>query len=159
MDNAPPVDYPVGRFIWGSVLFVGVLLTSAAGLATWQLQSQASSAMVWGAWGFWLICALLTAYGGPKQVLSEGHLFWSGEAWLWRAGPIAGVFKEEDQRLNLTVALDFGAGMLILLQACHETSQGRGPLFCAWVNNQTIPSKWHGFRCAVYSRPKAIKQP
>jgi hypothetical protein len=159
MDNAPPVAYPVGRFIWGWLVYVGVLLASAAGLAAWQLQSQASSTMVWGAWVFWLMCALATAYAGPQQVLSEGHLFWSGEAWLWRPGPIADVFKDEDQRWNLTVGLDFGAAMLLLLRAGHAGSQGRGPWFCAWVNEQAMPSKWHGFRCAVYSRPKATMQP
>ena len=158
MSNAPPVAYPVGRFIWGLVLFVGVLLTSAAGLATWQLQSQASTAMVWGAWVFWLICAVATAHGGPKQVLSGGHLFWSGETWLWRSGSSPDVFNDEDLGFSLSVGLDFGAGMLLLLQACDTGSQSRRPWFCAWVNEQAMPSKWHGFRCAVYSRPKATKQ-
>jgi outer membrane murein-binding lipoprotein Lpp len=48
-------------------------------------------------------------------------------------------------------ALDAGA-----LQAGGELRLGHGPWFCAWVSDQAMPSKWHGFRCAVYSRPKAI---
>jgi len=158
MHNAPPVAYPVGRFDWGSVLFVGVLLLSAAGLTAWQLQSQASSSVVWSAWGFWVICAAATAYGGPKQVLSEGHLLWSGEAWLWQTVLDADELSRDDQGLHLTVGMDFGAGMLLLLQAGDERGQGHGPRFCVWVKEKTMPSKWHGFRCAVYSRPKAIKQ-
>jgi hypothetical protein len=156
MHNAPPVAYPVGRFVWGRVLFGGVLLLSAGGLSAWQLQSQVSSAMVWFAWIFWLTCAVATAYGGPKEVLSNGHLFWSGEVWLWQSGLDADAFTKDDQDLNLTVGLDLGASMLILIQAGHETRQRRGPWFFAWVSEQAMPSKWHGFRCAVYSRPKGL---
>jgi hypothetical protein len=156
MHNAPPVAYPVGRFVWGRVLFGGVLLLSAGGLSAWQLQSQVSSAMVWFAWIFWLTCAVATAYGGPKEVLSNGHLFWSGEVWLWQSGLDADAFTKDDQDLNLTVGLDLGASMLILIQSGHETRQRRGPRFFAWVSEQAMPSKWHGFRCAVYSRPKGL---
>jgi hypothetical protein len=60
--------------------------------------------------------------------------------------------------LNLAVSMDFGGGMLLLLQAGDELRHGHGPWFCAWVSEQTMPSKWHGFRCAVYSRPKAINE-
>ena len=159
MHNAPPVAYPVGRFVWGMVLFIGVLLASAAGLAIWQWQSQAPSHLVWAAWVFWLICAALATYLGPRQVLSRGHLFWSGETWLWRGVHNAEVFIDEEQGHHLTVACDFGSGMLLLLESCHEATQDRGPVLCAWVTEQSIPSKWHGFRCAVYSRPRAITPP
>lgn len=158
MHNAPPVAYPVGRFVWGQVLFVGVLLLSAAGLSLWQLHSQVSNALVWGAWVFWAACCAATAYAGPRQTLSDGHLLWSGEAWLWQSALGADELSQDDQGLNLTVGMDFGTGMLVLLQAGHGPSQGHGPWFCAWVSEQAMPSKWHGFRCAVYSRPKAITQ-
>jgi hypothetical protein len=156
MHNAPPVAYPVGRFVWGPVLLAAVLLLSAAGLVSWQLQSQASSTLVWSAWIFWAACGAATVYGGPKQTLSEGHLLWSGEAWLWQSVLGEDALSQDDQGLNLAVGMDFGGGMLLLLQAGGELRQGHGPWFCAWVSEQAMPSKWHGFRCAVYSRPKAI---
>ena len=158
MHNAPPAAYPVGRFVWGFVLFVCILAVSAAGLFNWQIQSQPSGAVMWSAWVFWAACAAATAYGGPKQTLSEGHLLWSGEAWLWRSGLGEADFPDEEQVLNLTVGLDLGSSMLLLLRTTHATHLVGGPLYGAWVSAQVMPSKWHGFRCAVYSRPKAIKQ-
>ena len=158
MHNAPPAAYPVGRFVWGFVLFVCILAVSAAGLFNWQIQSQPSGAVMWSAWVFWAACAAATAYGGPKQTLSEGHLLWSGEAWLWRSGLGEADLPDEEQVLNLTVGLDLGSSMLLLLRTTHATQLGGGPLYGAWVSAQVMPSKWHGFRCAVYSRPKAIKQ-
>ena len=158
MHNAPPVAYPVGRFVWGWPLFVGVLVISAAGLLSWQIQSQATGALVWSAWACWVVCASATAYGAPQQTLSEGFLLWNGQAWMWRSRLGAEVLPDEDQGLHLTVGLDLGAAMLVLLRTGHATRRGRGRFFCAWVSAQTMPSKWHGFRCAVYSRPMAVKE-
>jgi len=158
MHNAPPVAYPVGRFVWGPVLLAAVFLLSAAGLVSWQFQSQASSTLVWSAWIFWAACGAATVYGGPKQTLSEGHLLWSGEAWLWQSALGEDALSQDDQGLSVAVGMDFGGGMLLLLQAGGELRQGHGPWFCAWVSEQAMPSKWHGFRCAVYSRPKVIRQ-
>ncbi|PIT72653.1 hypothetical protein [Limnohabitans sp. G3-2] len=157
MHNAPPVAYPVGRFVWGPVLLGGVLFLSAAGLMAWQWQSQASHAMVWGAWIFWAASAAATACAGPRQILSGGDLLWLGETWLWRSAVAADALSEEEQELNVAVGLDWGTGMLLLLQEEPTAQQGRGPWFCAWVSQQTMPSQWHGFRCAVYSRPKPDK--
>jgi hypothetical protein len=158
MHNAPPVAYPVGRFVWGWALFAGVLCLSAAGLTFWQLQSQAPSAIVWSAWFFWAICTAATAHAAPRQILSEGHLLWSGETWLWRSGLGSAALSAEDQGMNLKVGVDLGGQMLILLQSSPKAQQGRGPWLCAWVTEQSMPSKWHGFRCAVYSRPKPHNQ-
>jgi hypothetical protein len=158
MHNAPPVAYPVGRFVWGTALFFGALLTSAAGLCAWQIQSQASGVLVWVAWLIWAVCGTATAYGAPKQVLSEGHLLWSGEAWMWQSSLGSQDLADEEQGLQLTVGLDWGSGMILLLRTTHEERHASGPWFCVWVTAQAMPSKWHGFRCAVYSRPKAVMQ-
>jgi hypothetical protein len=163
MHNAPPVAYPVGRFAWGRVVFGVALALSAAGLLAWQLQSQNSGALVLSAWVLWLACAAATAYAAPQQVLSDGQLLWNGEAWLWQNGPDdeapAGEGPAgEDPGWVLVVGLDAGSSMLLLLQRRQESQQGRGLWFCAWVSEQTMPSKWHGFRCAVYSRQKLAQQ-
>ena len=157
MHNAPPVAYPVGRFVLGRVLFAGSLLLSAGGLMAWQLQSQAPSDKVWGAWIFWAACAAVTACAGPHQTLSEGDLLWSGESWLWRSDWGSDALSNEEQGLNLSVGLDWGSRMLLLLQTAPTAHQGAGPWFCAWVSEQTMPSQWHGFRCAVYSRQSPNK--
>jgi hypothetical protein len=159
MHNAPPVAYPVGRFVWAWAWFVGVFMVSAAGLLIWQTQSQTTEALVWGAWACWAVCASATAYGVPKQTLSEGHLLWSGQAWLWQSRLGVEDFLDDDQGLDVTVGVDLGDAMLVFLRHCHATPQWRGRMFCAWVSEQSMPSKWHGFRCAVYSRPMAEKLP
>ena len=154
MHNAPPVAYPVGRFVWGRAMLTAVLGLSAAGLIAWQLESQSPRATVWCAWIFWAVCAVVAALLGPRQVMSEGHLLWNGETWVWRRGLGTDALVLEDQVLNLTVGMDFGANMGLLVQADPQAHQGRRPCFCAWVSERSMPSKWHGFRCAVYSRPK-----
>lgn len=163
MHNAPPVAYPVGRFVWGRALWVGALLLSAAGLSAWQWLSQSTSAMVWSAWVFGLVCASATAYGAPKQILSNGVLLWSGEAWWWQSGLGGAEHADEGdvegngEGWTLSVGLDLGSCMVLMVQRPPDGHRGRGPRMCAWVSEQAMPSKWHAFRCAVYSRPKALK--
>jgi len=154
MYNAPPVAYPVGRFIWARAVWAGVLLVSATGLTTWQWVSQAPSATAWSAWLFWALCAVVSACVGPRQVISDGHLLWTGEIWVWRSGRGPAALSVEDQGLELTVGMDFGVAILLFLRADPLAHEGRSPRLWAWVSQRSMPSMWHGFRCAVYSRPK-----
>ncbi len=151
MHNAPPVAYPVGRFVWGRVLAAAIASLSALGLIGWQGLAQVSGLQAWLAWGFWSVCVLGAILRSPGQTLADGHLLWSGESWFWRAD---GDPASHAQALSVAVGLD--AGDRVLLWVHRLDAQGRtcGPLTCAWVQAQAMPSKWHGFRCAVYSRPK-----
>jgi len=80
--------------------------------------------------------------------LSQGRLVWSGEAWSWQ--PRSGA----QQELQLAVGLDLGDGLLLFLRLHKGPGRGFGPRVCAWVSKAAMPSMWHVFRCAVYSRPK-----
>ena len=151
MHNAPPVAFPVGRFVWGGVLCLLAVGLSAAGLIAWQMQSQVTPWLVSFAWGVWLLCCLIVALWSPRHRVAGGSLVWTGESWFWQAEH---GLADPAQAVSLTVALDTGDGLL--LWVTHVDDQGRvmGPLSSAWLQADAMPSKWHGFRCAVYSRPK-----
>lgn len=157
MHNAPPVAFPVGRFVWGRVAWFGAALLSAVGLVGWQVWAHTSSVHVMWAWVFWCVCVVASAVGSPRQSLSGGRLFWTGEAWFWQADGANG--QTELHSLTLTVGLDAGAGLLLwvrLLEDGYQTTPKKNQLRYAWMQANMMPSKWHGFRCAVYSNPKSI---
>ena len=151
MHNAPPVDFPVGRFVGGRVLWMAAATLSAAGLIAWQMQSQVAPWQVAFAWGLWLLCGLATAAWAPRQHASAGSLFWTGDAWFWQGEQARSA---QAQAVWLTVGLDTGSGLLLWLQNVDDQGRLMGPLSSAWLQADAMPSKWHGFRCAVYSRPK-----
>jgi len=152
MYNAPPVAFPVGRFVWGRAALMGAALLSALGLVGWQVSGQASFAMVGSAWFFWALCMFGAVVWGPRQAMQGGRVFWSGEAWLWLADE--GKNKDEELRIEVTVGLDLGSRLLLFVRMLDEQEQRYGLLSFAWLEEVTMPSKWHGFRCAVYSPAK-----
>jgi hypothetical protein len=157
MHNAPPVAFPVGRFVWGRALMLGLAWLSALGLIGWQVFGQASVGMKILAWIFWAMCVGTAAAWCPRQALTKGRVFWSGEAWLWQLEGNEGRGQAEEQRIEVSVGLDMGFGLLLFVRMLDEQGQSCGRLVSAWLQERTMPSKWHGFRCAVYSRPKTIQ--
>ena len=152
MHNAPPVVYPVGRFVWGRSGLVALCVLSAVGIIGWQMLSLATGPKLWAAWCLWGLCAVGAWYGVPRQTLTEGHLGWSGESWFWQAGE---QLDADVDWVAVSVCLDTGQGLLLRVQPLDDHGKPRGRLLCAWLAAEAMPSKWHGFRCAVYSRPKA----
>ena len=95
-----------------------------------------------------LVCvltALCSAWCLPVEWLHEGTLVWDGGAWHCQAGAAL------DGPVNLNLVLDGGRFMLVSLQPLG--AQGRRWLARhACLRCSDMPSRWHGFRCAVYSR-------
>ncbi len=151
MHNAPPVAFPVGRFVWGRAVWLAMVILSAVGLVIWQVQVQASSAWVFLAWSFWALCVGVAGVLMPRQALVNGRLFWSGDAWFWQTD------SGEDQGLELSVGLDMVSGLLLWVRLHDGQGRCNRPLACVWLSEAAMPSKWHGFRCAVYSRPKRVR--
>jgi hypothetical protein len=154
MHNAPPVVYPVGRFALGRILLVLISGLSALGIFSWQSLTLAAGPHLWGAWLLWGGCGLCAALWLPKQYLSDGHLFWSGEAWFWQHDTTS---AEAWPAVRISVGLDFGQGLLLWVQPLDDLGIVRGRMVSAWLEAGSMPSKWHGFRCAVYSRPKTAE--
>lgn len=155
MHNAPPVAFPVGRFVWGRAALLTVASLGAMGLVVWQARGQASGGIVLGAWIFWGVCVTGAALWAPRQALTRGRLFWRGEAWFWQAEDGDSCAQSTEQGLALSVGLDLGSSLLLFVRKLNTQGQGCGLWACAWLSEDAMPSKWHGLRCAVYSRPKA----
>lgn len=133
-------------------------LLSALGLVAWQIQAQASGTWVLMAWFFGALCLAGVAYGVPRQALVDGRLFWSGEAWFWESAAARSAdVCPESVLVSLSVALDSGSGLLLWVCLPKGPGQGLGQWASAWTQESAMPSKWHGFRCAVYSRPKTLR--
>ncbi len=147
--NAPPVVYPVGRFVWGRVVFVFVTVCSASGLVLWQTEA-ATRPYGFAAWILWVACSLGTAVLAPRQTLTHGELVWTGEAWVWQFRGHDQRFQE--QKVHLEKGFDTGSGLLLWIKLMDAQGIGRSSLRGAWFYEAQLPSKWHGFRCAVYSR-------
>jgi hypothetical protein len=150
MHNAPPVVFPVGRFVWGRALWLGAAALSALGLMGWQVLAQVGVDRALMAWGFWAFCGVGAGLWGQRQVLTVGQLRWNGQSWFWQRD---GVSTVDGQAVSVSVGLDAGVGLLLWVQPLDERGLVRGQLVCAWLQAQAMPSKWHGLRCAVYSRP------
>ncbi len=151
MYNAPPVVFPVGRFAWGRVWGVGAAALSAIGLLAWQWLTQAHGMWMACMWGGWLMCLLGAAWWAPRQLWVSGCLVWSGEAWFWQAEPSQ---SGPLQPVSLSVGLDTGHSMLLWVRRLDAKAVRINPWGSAWLQEDAMPTKWHGFRCAVYSRPK-----
>ena len=156
MHNAPPVVYPVGRFVWGRWLLVALCVLSAAGLIAWHMLSLATGPQLWAAGVVWTAGVLSAALWAPRQTLTGGRLGWSGESWFWQANADSG---DHVQSVCVSVGLDTDAGLLLWVQPLDDQGKAQGRLLCAWLQAGVMPSKWHGFRCAVYSRPKTAALP
>jgi hypothetical protein len=155
MYNAPPVAFPVGRFVWGRAALLTVASLGAVGLWFWQARGHVSGMVVLWAWIFWGLCVAGAAIWGPRQALTQGRLVWSGEAWFWQAAAAEGDDESARQALALSVGLDFGSGLLLFVRKLNAQGRVGGPWACAWLSEDAAPSQWHGFRCAVYSPTKA----
>lgn len=158
MHNAPPVVYPVGRFVVGRMLLVAVCGLSAVGLLSWQMLTLTTGPMRWAAWLFWGGCALSAAVWAPRQSLTGGRLGWSGESWFWQTDADH-ADQAQAQAVAVSVGVDTGQGLLLWVQPLDVQGRPQGQRVSAWVQAAAMPSKWHGFRCAVYSRPKTTAQP
>jgi hypothetical protein len=154
MHNAPPVAFPVGRFVWGRVALLTVASLGAMGLLMWQAHGHVAGMIVLWAWIFWGLCITGAAFWAPRQVLTQGRLSWSGEAWFWQPEAGSGHAECAAQGLALSVGLDLGASLLLFVRKLNVQGQGCGPWACAWLSEDAMPAMWHGFRCAVYSQLK-----
>jgi len=151
MHNAPPVVYPVGRFAVGRMWLVLVCGLSAVGLLSWQMLTLTTGPKLWAAWVFWGSCAGFAAVWAPRQALTDGRLGWSGQSWWWQADADT---ADQVQAVSVSVGVDTGPGLLLWVQPLDDQGRAQGRRLCAWLQAAAMPSKWHGFRCAVYSRPK-----
>lgn len=151
MHNAPPVAFPVGRSFWGRAAWTLVVSLSALGLMVWFWYGQLKPFSLLVAGLAWALCASAGWVWASRQNLSLGRLFWSGEAWFWQAQTPAPRTEDPEPNLQLTVGLDLGWALLLWVIPLDAQGQRNGRMCSVWVDEASMPMKWHGFRCAVYS--------
>lgn len=155
MHNAPPVVYPVGRFVWAQAVGWGMSALSAMGLLIWQGQCAPSFYIALGAWVFWAACMLGARVWAPRDVMTQGRLSWTGEGWIYECK--CDSSQDEGQKVLLAVGLDVGSGFVLWVRFMGGAIGTSNRWRCAWFSRAQMPSNWHGFRCAVYSHAKRCK--
>jgi hypothetical protein len=153
MHNAPPVAFPVGRTFWGRVVGLILVLSSACALLAVMGYGQVKPASLLVAGFAWALCVGVGWFWAPRENLSAGRLFWSGEAWFWQADAPATEMADSEQNLHLSVGLDLGWALLLWVTPLDAQGHRNGRLCSVWAQEASMPMKWHGFRCAVYSLP------
>ena len=148
--NAPSVDYPVGRF------FMSIWVA-------WTLASIAIILYVGAHWGrdfsdwrvaYWIpcwmaCCWLLFRY--LKSGQSPCWLSWDGNKWqIQNLYPSHSAVSEVAANDDMVVHLDFQKLLFVSLQS------DKGKRHWFWLSQESFPDRWHGFRCAVYSRSEEL---
>lgn len=147
MRSAPPVVYPVGRFLWRRPAAFGFLVLLSAWIwQPWLPNRTLDGLMLWGSLA--LQCLLVGRLGwwirSPAREIRQ--LRWDGSQW----------FCETTANDELPVVLEVHADF----QRCVWLSVKRGVASTAegaqrWsvcVRASDKPAVWHGFRCALYCR-------
>ncbi len=153
MRNAPPVVFPVGRFVWGCRIFWLLALAGGVGLLTWQVRSRVVMVEVMLAWCVWGLSLAIACRRLVDECSDSGHLSWDGESWQWcdAAGHV--------QKVDVQVLLDVGHAICLRYEGSKLLAQAPCRAQWAMLQEAAMPSSWHGFRCAVYSRPMEASMP
>ncbi|PUE17358.1 hypothetical protein B9Z32_07585 [Limnohabitans sp. MMS-10A-178] len=135
----------MGRFFWSAWMALGFSLLSMLSLAFY----------FWFGWiegwplawlsGAWFLLSLY-AVVSFKQLSPKAWLCWTGHAWEVQLMLTAPSQVEH----AISVHLDFQNYFLVSLSNPHSARQW------FWVSRKAFPERWHGFRCAVYSRSERI---
>jgi hypothetical protein len=134
---------PVGRFVWGArrIAAFSLCLGLAAAVLAWRAGVSALAGAVWAS--AWLVTLLLALWVLPREVLSPGALHWDGEHWWF--GPEGGALAP----VQVRPMWDFGWALLLRVT---QEPPARALSRYAWLQASRMPGRWHGLRCAVFSK-------
>ena len=149
MHNAPPVVFPVGFLLLAGMPAALLALCAFLALVIWQVQAPTDPALLALAGLTWLLTAVLAVWWHRREWTGQGRLCWTGQQWLW-TDP-----QGREQTVSVHSPFDGGTCLLLRLRFSHQEigASRAGRTRWAWMTERSMPSQWHGFRCAVYSRP------
>jgi hypothetical protein len=162
--NAPSVDYPVGRFFWGAFGVLGLAVLSLLVIILSLLAGQLDGWRAASLCAAWFLLTLFSV-ASLKREATPHWLCWDGQAWLVQSAlsqstqalalaPIPAlnirlnqpsIDVPSEDAYAIRVHLDFQQYLFVSL----FNSTSRTQWF--WVAKRSFPERWHGFRCAVYS--------
>lgn len=141
MRSAPPVVYPVGRFVWG--VHALVVLGALGFVLCWPMGDW-MPVWTWWHWSLpwlWLACLLLALWLWRLEILGTGSLVWDGQTW-WLEPSLQGCAEP----IAVTPCWDAGHGLLLRIGVPRR----RWSRY-AWLNASQHPQHWHALRCAVHA--------
>jgi hypothetical protein len=141
--NAPSVDFPVGRFFMG---LRGVACLSALAACVYIIGFFAGDFESWRGVLLllaWALASLLSILSVRKKQ-SKCWLSWDGN--VWQVVPTQNPALDDGLDGVLSVHIDLQKALLVSV----ANLEGHRKWF--WVTQVSFPDRWHGFRCAVYSR-------
>jgi hypothetical protein len=163
--NAPSVDYPVGRFFWATYVPIGLAMLSFLALSASLLAGLFEGWRAALLFGAWVLLTFFSVYS-LKSRLAPSWLCWDGHDWqlqtvlsLATQSVSVAPSPAPSTHLNQTLIdspLDRGYAICVHLDFQHYlfvsllNSTSRTHWF--WVSKRSFPERWHGFRCAVYSQ-------
>ena len=148
----------MGRFLWGKRKWVLVVVLAVNALM-WRVFGEGLPG--WRA-GVLLACWLLvflSSFLAWRQAQTKCWLSWDGDEWRVlstlsdeaiagseQRSPHAHLETDFQECAALTVHLDWQNYLYVSLTG---PTQAR---VWFWLEKNSFPERWHGFRCAVYSR-------
>ncbi len=146
MHNAPPVAVPVGRFVWGARIALGLALTTLLAAGVWLWQVQAGAMQVLAVLLGCLTMAALSAVGLRWQGSAPGQLRWDGQAWWYQDATTTST----EQAVAVNAVWDLGSAMCLRLQASESRWPWHADMVYVWLRAPEAPRAWHALRCAVH---------
>jgi len=143
MNSAPPVVFPVGRFVWSRRIATVLALGSAFPiLVLLALQASVSASLLLMGVA-WLLAVALSLWFCQREALTAGDLSWDGQSW-WHSthGGVARPVK-------LGLVWDGGRILLLSVRARGAPTGGERLQFACLQAGHSSGS-WHALRCAVH---------
>jgi hypothetical protein len=140
----------VGRFFFSAWL---AMFLSVANIALFVFVQGVQDVSIWR-WTLlligWVVCSWFS-FCALRSGQSKSWLSWDGN--IWR---VQNVYPNHNLALGgeSIYALDVHLDLQKLLLISLHSEKGRRHWF--WLSQDSFPDRWHGFRCAVYSRSEDL---
>lgn len=141
MDNAPAVEFPLGRSSFQARLIAGVVGISGVAVLLWF--GPGGDARQWLAFGWWLLASgwmWVEWWRSPR-----GSLLWDGVSWSLLIG-------SRSLLVLPALVLDLQHIVLLRLQAVDKAGST-----WVWLDRSRHPVRWLALRRAVYAFRRRVE--
>ena len=158
--NAPPVDFPVGRFFMDAWIAIFLSLLSGLAIALLYFLGEFSSRLSSLLMCTWLVLTLISAAYWRR---SRANCWLSWDGLQWHILPLMppqfpgwkGTGRAADSHAIIDVPLQDDHVIVVHLDLQKylfvSLSNNAGSKEWFWLAHTSFPERWHGFRCVVYS--------
>ena len=140
----------MGRFLFSAWLALALATASVIFFFSAYLLGDLRG---WRTFSWVVLCLFLFwfSYQNLKAGQLRCWLSWNGHDWqILTLGSVPESDPTLQARYAMTVHLDMQQWVFVSLQGNNGARQW------FWLGKETFPDRWHGFRCAVYSRSEVL---